>query len=81
MQFVLYGTDCCQLCDEALELVERALEGKDYQLEMTDISQSDELMNKYAYSIPVLKCLNSERALNWPFAEEEILAFTLSMNR
>lgn len=76
MQFILYGTDFCQLCDEALELVEQTLEGKDYELDIVDISHSDELMEQYAYSIPVLKCLDSERELNWPFTGFELLALT-----
>jgi|TARA_B110000495_G_C22791854_1_gene462859 hypothetical protein len=78
MRFILYGTDYCQLCDEALELVEQSLEGKDYKLDIVDISHSDELMGKYAYSIPVLKCLESDRELNWPFTGFELLAFTQS---
>jgi len=77
MQFILYGTDFCQLCDEALELVERTLEGKDYQLTIVDISEADELMTKYAYSIPVLKRLDYEGTeLNWPFIESDILRLT-----
>ncbi len=75
MDFILYGTDFCQLCDEALELVERTLEGRDYQLAVVDISTTDELMSKYAVSIPVLKRLDCDRPdLNWPFIESDILA-------
>jgi len=75
MDFILYGTDFCQLCDEALELVERTFENRDYQLTIIDISESDELMAKYAYNIPVLKRLDCDRAeLNWPFVEVDILA-------
>lgn len=80
MQFILYGTDFCQLCDEALELVEQALEGKDYDLDVVDISHSDELMEQYAYSIPVLKYLDCECELNWPFTSIEVLALTQSAN-
>jgi len=75
MDFILYGTDFCQLCDEALELVERVLENRDYQLTIVDISETDELMTKYAYRIPVLKRLDCDRLeLDWPFAESDILA-------
>ena len=78
MQFILYGTDCCQLCDEALELVEQALEGKDYNIDIIDVSHSNKLMAQYAYSIPVLKCLESKSELNWPFTGFEILSLTQS---
>ena len=73
MKLVLYGTDFCQLCDEALEVVEQALEGRQYQLEIVDISTSDELMAKYAYRIPVLKLENAE--LGWPFSSGDVLNF------
>jgi len=73
MKLVLYGTDFCQLCDEALEVVEQALEGRLYQLEVVDISSSDELMAKYAYTIPVLTLENKE--LSWPFSCDDIRSF------
>lgn len=73
MKLILYGTDCCQLCDEALAVVEQALEDREYQLDIVDISTSDELMTKYAYSIPVLQlnCVD----LIWPFSGDDVLTF------
>lgn len=76
MQFILYGTEHCQLCDEALEIVEQSLEDRDYHLEIVDISACDQLMEQYAYSIPVLKYLDNERELNWPFTDSEVIALT-----
>jgi glutaredoxin len=73
MKLILYGTDFCQLCDEALEVVEQTLEGRSYQLEVVDISTSNELMAKYAYTIPVLRLENAE--LGWPFSGSDILSF------
>lgn len=70
MNLILYGTDHCQLCDEALAIVESALETVNYQLDITDISQSDDLMEKYAFRIPVLKGQGGE--LDWPFNEQEV---------
>lgn len=79
MNLILYSTDYCQLCDEALALVEQTLEGRGYQLRVVDISESDELMVKYASTIPVLKrldCEDSEKnELNWPFTAAQILRF------
>lgn len=73
MQLILYGTDFCQLCDEALVLVEEVLEGQVYELDVVDISKSDELMAQYAYSIPVLKRPGAVPVeLNWPFTAEQI---------
>lgn len=73
MELILYGTDFCQLCDEALALIEEALEGQLYEMDVVDISKSDELMARYAYSIPVLKRLGAvPMELNWPFTTEQI---------
>ena len=73
MKLILYGTDFCQLCDEALEVLEQALEGREYQLDIVDISTSDELMTMYAYTIPVLKF--DDRELGWPFSANDVVGF------
>jgi len=73
MKLILYGTDFCQLCDEALEVVEQALDGRQYQLEIVDISTSDELMARYAYRIPVLKLEGAE--IGWPFSSADVADF------
>jgi len=73
MKLILYGTDFCQLCDEALEVVEQVLGDREYQLEIVDISTTDELMAKYAYTIPVLKLESAE--LDWPFTANDVISF------
>jgi hypothetical protein len=76
MRLILYGTDFCQLCDEALALIEDTLAEAAYELEIVDISSSDELMAQYAYSIPVLRRMdNEQRELSWPFSASQIREF------
>jgi predicted DCC family thiol-disulfide oxidoreductase YuxK len=76
MRLLLYGTDHCHLCDEAENLIYRALEGRTYELSKVDISESDALMEKYALSIPVLALEQSKAStLNWPFNEADVVSF------
>lgn len=76
MRLILYGTNPCQLCDEAEELIYRALEGQEYDLIKVDIRKSDALMKKYALSIPVLSFeSNNQARLKWPFSEVDVLVF------
>ncbi len=76
MRLILYGTNPCQLCGEAEDLIYRALEGQEYDLIKVDIRKSDELMKKYALSIPVLSIeSNNQARLKWPFSEVDVLAF------
>ena len=79
MDLILYATDYCQLCDQALTLVEQALQGRAYQLQIIDISESDELMAQYAYSIPVLRRLDGAVGeLSWPFTSADVLQLAAS---
>lgn len=76
MQLVLYTTQYCQLCEEAENFIYRQLEGHHYQLKLVDISDSDELMARYAIRIPVLGFeLDSAAELDWPFDANQLLGF------
>jgi len=76
MRLLLYGTDHCHLCDEAENLIYRALEGRSYDLSKVDISESDALLEKFSLSIPVLALeQKDESTLNWPFCETDVILF------
>lgn len=75
MRLLLYGTEHCHLCDEAESLIYRALEGQIYDLKKIDISESDDLMDKYALCIPVLGYENKQNELCWPFLDEDVQSF------
>lgn len=70
-QFVLYGTMGCHLCEEAEALLAPLLndyscETEPCEIECIDISEDDELMMRYAESIPVLRRVSDGAELNWP---------------
>lgn len=65
-QFILYGTLGCHLCDEAEALLSPLLSA-DCSIECLDISASDQLIEQYGTSIPVLRRVCDNVELRWPF--------------
>lgn len=76
MQFILYGTVGCHLC----ELAEAQLAGLLAQLphaaaleiECIDIADSDELVASYGERIPVLRRVRDATELGWPFEDDAL---------
>lgn len=68
---ILYGTECCHLCDEA----ETVLRELGLVATHVDIALDDELMEKYGVRIPVLKRQDSGAELGWPFDAEAVSVF------
>ncbi len=65
---VFYTTAGCHLCDQALHMV-RATVPDDLTIDETEISNSEELMRRYAVRIPVVRLHNQSTELGWPFDE------------
>ena len=61
----LYGTSGCHLCDQAEELL-RSFLGEDEFL-LADIAMYEPLLERYGLRIPVLKRMQDDRELDWPF--------------
>lgn len=71
----LYGTLGCHLCEDALALLSPFLSLGQVLLEEVDIADSDELMELYGLSIPVLKRQDSAEELAWPFDQNQVQTF------
>jgi hypothetical protein len=65
--FVLYGTLGCHLCEQAEALLAPLLDSEKHCVECIDISEDDELMSRYALTIPVLRRMSDRVELKWPF--------------
>lgn len=70
-RFFLYSTLGCHLCEEAeavlLPLLSEAqAEGISIEIEVIDIAEEG-LIDTYGVRIPVLRCAQTERELDWPF--------------
>ncbi|HFD13594.1 MAG TPA: glutaredoxin family protein [Crenotrichaceae bacterium] len=76
-KFILYGTEGCHLCDEARDLVDLVLATMTDQLDYPTIDIADDahLVEQYGTSIPVLKAIQLEHALYWPFDAKQINEF------
>ena len=71
-QLTLYGTSACHLCELAEGLLqELAAAGVTLEYEKLDISESDELFERYGLLIPVL-AFPGGTELCWPFSAEQV---------
>ena len=70
----LFGTLGCHLCEVAEALLMPFVE---YGLlvELVDISEREEWVERYGLTIPVLRRCDSGAELNWPFDAEQVVAF------
>jgi len=65
----LYTTSACHLC----ELAEAMLDEINLTVQMIEIANDDDLVTRYGTTIPVLKRLDTQAELNWPFSTSDIL--------
>jgi hypothetical protein len=72
---ILYSTSACHLCETALALIAPELDSLAITLKEVDISESEPLMERYGIRIPVLKFVEGEEELGWPFTAHEFLEF------
>tara|TARA_B110000211_G_scaffold91973_1_gene107178 strand:+ start:3878 stop:4120 length:243 start_codon:yes stop_codon:yes gene_type:complete len=71
----LLGTSGCHLCDQAEALLGQCLDLSQVEVEMIDIADTDELVALYGEKIPVLRCIDSQKVLCWPFDERAVSYF------
>ncbi|MEH6564420.1 MAG: glutaredoxin family protein [Halopseudomonas sp.] len=68
----LYGTSACHLCEMAMaELA--PLQANGVQVRELDISDSDELMQRYQLRIPVVRREDTGAELDFPFDLNRLL--------
>lgn len=73
-QLVLYSTSHCHLCEQAETLLISLKDQIEISWQLTEISDNDDLIEKYGIKIPVLKRTDNQLELHWPFSKEDILA-------
>ncbi|MBU2713837.1 glutaredoxin family protein [Zooshikella harenae] len=71
-KLILYSTDGCHLCDQALSLINSSAHASNLDIEVVDIALSEELMTLYGVHIPVLREMQREEKLFWPFDESQL---------
>lgn len=69
----LYGTEFCHLCEEAEAILHKA----GVAVVHIDIAEHDDLLEKYGARIPVLRRIDSDAELGWPFDAVAVARFLL----
>lgn len=72
MRLVLFQRDDCKLCDEALAVLAAA---RAPPFESVWIDGDAALEARYGERVPVLRDVNGERELNWPFVPSDVREF------
>ena len=66
---LLYTTDGCHLCERAETLIRGRTNAS---LELVEIADDAELLERYGIRIPVLRRSDTGQELDWPFDEGAI---------
>ena len=89
-RLLLFSTAACHLCEQALELLQPFLQQGAQQgvlqgdqqhrrlswsLSEVDISEADDLFQRYGLIIPVLHHAASGNELHWPFDADSVQRF------
>ena len=80
MPLTLFGTSACHLCELAQQMLElqQQVGGECvFEFDAVDISESDDLFERYGLLIPVLQHPDG-RELNWPFSADQLSVFLVS---
>ena len=72
-QLILYYTEFCHLCDEAESLMLAVGLGGHYK--KMEIDDDPELLERYEIYIPVVKRVDNQQELFWPFDGLALAAF------
>ncbi len=74
---VLYSTGGCHLCERAEALIRWRVGAN---LDLVEIADDPELLERYGVRIPVLRRLDTEQELNWPFDEQAVQSLLMVQN-
>jgi hypothetical protein len=76
LEFILYSTDHCTLCDQALELLFSMPELAGQTVRVVDVATDDALLEAYGERLPVLEVRRPAPGpvLDWPFDRAAIIA-------
>lgn len=70
--FNLYSTSYCHLCEQAEELINSIRNEYDVSFTIIDIASDISLQATYEKRIPVLKRLDNNQEIGWPFFKDDV---------
>ncbi len=81
MELILFGTSACHLCEQAEALMASVLPDlPQILLTQIDIAEHTQWQDAYAVRIPVLYHEKTQRELDWPFNENDVITFIRELN-
>ena len=81
MNYILYGTSACHLCEEVEALIKPIQQIFGFNFYIVDIADDDVLLSLYGTSIPIFHCTETKQEITWPFNEHQVIALVTSNNR
>lgn len=72
LSILIYSTSHCHLCEQAESLLAFLLSKRKITWAKVEISDDAELLERYGTKIPVLKRIDNNAELAWPFTTTEI---------
>ncbi|GGE79085.1 thioredoxin family protein [Streptosporangium jomthongense] len=75
MELLFYTTSQCHLCELAEALLVNTPMPTPIPVDVVDIAQSEELIQRYGTRIPVLRRNDTGQELDWPFNRDQLLTF------
>lgn len=72
IKLILYSTSHCHLCEQAEALLLKVALEYDLNWQSVEISDNANLYERYEIQIPVLKRVDTEVEICWPFNEDDI---------
>jgi len=75
MELFFYTTSQCHLCELAEALLVNTPMQSPVPVDVVDIAQSEELVQRYGTRIPVLRRSDTGQELDWPFDRDQLLTF------
>ena len=72
---ILYTTVGCHLCEQAEELLQHLALETELSWELQDIADDPGLVERYGIRIPVLKRVEDNSELGWPFDLGQLRGF------
>ena len=75
MNIAFYSGPNCHLCDDAMALLKQSVRWEKLTIETFNIREDTRLYHLYAVRIPVLKRLDNDQELGWPFDLDRLEQF------
>jgi len=72
INLILYSTSHCHLCEQAEALLLKLALEHDFNWQSVEITDNANLYKLYEIQIPVLKRVDTDAEICWPFNEDDI---------